>query len=161
LRLLYPSDLVAPLPRRFDRAILARLERGWSRHPNRDNRWAWRLLAGREPAGSEGDPPSAAPDRIEFLCADARSYLVSCAPAEFDGISLSNVLDGLPREHGPSLLTAASRAAKPGGRIVVRSFREPGEPAASAWAERDRSPLWRAIEVLEVRADGRAMPLSP
>ncbi|HEV8113486.1 MAG TPA: DoxX-like family protein [Planctomycetota bacterium] len=161
LRLLYPGDLVAALPKRLDRAILARLERTWSLHPNRENRWAWRLLLGREPPVGGADSVFAASPGLEFRLADAEAYFDACPPHSFDGISLSNVLDAMTASRGDRLLAAARRAAKPGARIVLRRFDEPRDATAASWAARDRSPLWGAIEVLEVRADGGCAPLSP
>jgi S-adenosylmethionine:diacylglycerol 3-amino-3-carboxypropyl transferase len=161
LRLLYPRDLVGALPGRFDRAVLARFERTWSRHPNRDNRWAWRLLLDEEPPTRATDPSPAAREGLEFRHADAEAYLGACAPATFDGISLSNVLDAMPESRGASLLAAASRAAKPGARIVIRRFAEPRHGSAAGWAARDRSPLWGAIDVFEVRGDGSCATVAP
>jgi hypothetical protein len=161
LRLLYPRELVGGLPWRFDRVVLSRLERTWSRHPNRENRWAWRLLLDEEPPSPEPDAPRGATDSLDIRHADAEAYLGACAPATFDGISLSNVLDAMPERRGTSLLAAAARAAKPGARIVVRRFGEPLHGLAAAWASRDRSALWGAIEVLEVRSDGSCATLAP
>lgn len=160
LRLRFPRELVDALPPRFDRLLLARFERTFARHPNRTNRWARRLLLGRDLSEDGRGPSPATQGTLELVEGDAETCLASCAPATFDGISLSNLPDASPRS-AAGLLTAARRAAKPGARIVVRGFGEPRDASAAAWAARDRSLLWGSIEVLEVRPDGRCRALAP
>jgi hypothetical protein len=46
------------------------------------------------------------------------------------------------------MLAAVRRAAAPGAVLVLRSFWEPGDPAAAEWAARDRALLWGGIEVV-------------
>jgi hypothetical protein len=49
------------LPGRFDGVLRARLGRGFGRHANATNPWAWRLLLGREPEGGLVAPPGTTP----------------------------------------------------------------------------------------------------
>lgn len=152
LRLTHGAQFVRTLPPRFDRIIRGRLERAWATHPNRDNPYAWRLLLGEDPPAPESELPISAP--IELVCAhaadaaDAAEYLETCPPASFDGFSLSNMLDAAPPAFRERLLAAVRRAAAPEAVLVLRSFREPGDPAAAEWAARDRSLLWGGIEVV-------------
>src|SRR5919201_730531 len=120
LRLAYAGDFVAAVPRRFDRVLRRRLERGFRLHPNRHNPYAAQLLLGQ--GVSAGVPCGAA---LELACADAAEYLEACAPASFDGFSLSNILDGAAGSYTDRLLRAVRRAAAPGAVLVLRSLAEP------------------------------------
>ena len=145
LRLTHGSEFVRTLPPRFDRIIRGRLERAWATHPNRDNPYAWRLLLGEDPPATEISAP------IELVCDDAAEYLETCPPASFDGFSLSNMLDAAPPAFRERMLAAVRRASAPGAVLVLRSFREPGDPAAAEWAARDRALLWGGLLVQDVR----------
>ncbi len=144
LRTVYAPALVRVLPPRFDRAIRARLARGFARHPNRDNPYARSLLLGEAP---EPPPPGL---RLELACAEVAAYLDGCAPRSFDGFSLSNVLDGPGSDYAERLLHAVRRAAAPGAVLVLRSFGEPRTDAEDEWAARDRALLWGSIRVEEI-----------
>lgn len=140
LRFSTGSALLASLPPRVDRAILDRFERTFARHPNRDNPFARRLLLGDYP-----DSPTRSPD-IHFACADAVQFLDSGPSQRFDGFTLSNIVEAVPPSYRDRLLAAVRRAAAPGARLIVRSLAE-GDASSAAWAAKDRSPLWGAVEV--------------
>lgn len=142
LSLAYSSPLVAALPRHFARVLRRRLERGFASHPNRDNPYARFLLL--------GDAEQPAPRRgldLTVACADAAAFLEHCAPASFDGFSLSNVLDGAAPAYGRRLRAAVRRASAPGAVAVLRSFDEPTSAEEDEWAARDRSLLWGSVRV--------------
>jgi S-adenosylmethionine:diacylglycerol 3-amino-3-carboxypropyl transferase len=142
LRRAYASPFVAVLAPRFDRILRQRLERGFGRHPNSLNPYAAALLLGRRRA--------ATPAPLRLVTADAAEFLESCQPSSFDGLALSNILDGADEAYGRRLLTAVRRAARPGAVAIIRSF---GEPANAADAERaadDRSLIWGSLRVVRL-----------
>ena len=155
LRAIYSSTFVRVLPARFDRIIRARLERCWSRHPNRTNPYAWRFFLGIDPPEAEFPPPLPGEGRvgaaIDLVCADAAAYLESCPPASFVGFSLSNILDGTEAAYGERLMAAVRRSAQDGAVVVLRSFMEPPPGESTEWAARDRSMLWGRLTVETVR----------
>ena len=152
LRLSHNRRFVGWEPERFDRSILRRLERTWASHPNRENPYAWHLLLGAAPDPTAADEKNEkAVSGIEFACADAAEYLENGPPGRFDGFTLSNVLDAAPEAYRERLLAAVRHAAAPGAVLVLRSFAEPRNDQEAQWAARDRSPLWGAIEVSEVK----------
>jgi len=142
LRVVYASPLLSLLPPRFGRVLLSRFERGFSTHPNRDNPYARALFLG-EPPTETG--PARGP--VELVCSDAASYLEAQPQKSFDGISLSNILDGASPGYRARLLTAVRHATKDDGTVVLRSFAEPTDPAHAALAGRDRSLLWGSLQV--------------
>lgn len=145
LRLVYSPTFLRILPDRFDRIGLARVERGFARHPNRTNPYAWRLFLGTDPPGYP--PVIARADRIELIEADAAEYLEQCRPRSFMGFSLSNILDGTDTAYGERLMAAVRRSAQPGAVMVLRSFLEPPPGESVEWAEKDRSMLWGVVRV--------------
>jgi hypothetical protein len=153
LRRVYGRPFLTVLPPRFGRVMRARLERCWRTHPNRTNGYAHALLRGAPAAPL---PPGR--DPIRFVCADAASFLESCAPGSFDGFTLSNILDGAPVRYRRRLLAALRRAGGPDAVVVLRSFAEPPEDAPTNQATRDRSPLWGVVDdrrLRPVRGDRR------
>lgn len=144
LQLSTSGELLDSLPPRFDRVIRERLERTWAHHPNRENPYIWRFLLGRDAPAADHDRP---PSEIVFVCADAAAYLDSGPPARFDGFTLSNIVEAAPAAYAERLLAAVRRAAAPGALAIVRSLKESGGAEAKAWAARDRSPLWGAVEI--------------
>jgi S-adenosylmethionine:diacylglycerol 3-amino-3-carboxypropyl transferase len=121
------------------------LRRGFSRHGNRRNPYAWSLLLGEPgPAAFE----SARPAAIEVHCADAADYLERCAAGRFRGFSLSNVLDGADPAYARRLLSAVRRAAAPDAVVVLRSFASPRDVAEEERAGRDRALLWGRVSVI-------------
>ncbi len=143
LRLFYASDLLRVLPRAFGRVLRARMERGFARHPNRDNAHARLLLGGVSPAV----PASPEAGRIRLVHADAARCLEKEAPGSFDGFTLSNVLDGAAEAYRGRLLAAVRRAAAPGAVVVLRSFAEPADASPANRAAEDRSMLWGIVDV--------------
>lgn len=142
LRRVYAREFVRTLPRRFGLVLRHRLERGFARHPNRDNPYARLLLL--------GTPPEIAPTNggsVDVVCADAAEYLERSSRESFDGFSLSNVLDGASSAYGSRLLQAVERAAAPGAVLLWRSIAEPARPEDERWAERDRSLIWGSVRV--------------
>jgi S-adenosylmethionine:diacylglycerol 3-amino-3-carboxypropyl transferase len=147
LRLFYRGTFLGALPPHFDAAIRARLRRGWAAHSNRSNPYAWRLLMGDAPADEE-PPPAAEP--IDFVCAGAAEWLERCPPRSFDAFALSNIADGASPAYIARLDAAVRRAATRGAISVTRTFAEPVDGGAAAWAERDRSLLWGGITVRRI-----------
>ncbi|GHE92648.1 hypothetical protein GCM10017786_26650 [Amycolatopsis deserti] len=137
LGLLLPAFAHA-IPPRLDRVLLARLRRGLGHLPA-DNPWAWRLLTGRD----ELAPDTRA--RATLIHADVADHLEQVPRGWYDGISLSNILDGPDARYAARLDDAVWHALRPGGVVVSRSFREPrpGEDAGP----RDRSMLWGVVDV--------------
>jgi SAM-dependent methyltransferase len=141
----------AVLPRRFDTVLRARLARGFARHPNADNPWAWRLLLGRELPGAGrvghelpgGGPP------VRLLHGDVLEHLERSPAAAYDAVTLSNVLDGPDPAFARRLRAAVRHAVRPGGIAVLRSIREPG-PAGPGAAAEDRCPLWGVVRVVRL-----------
>jgi S-adenosylmethionine:diacylglycerol 3-amino-3-carboxypropyl transferase len=146
LRAVYAPQFLEFLPAGFGRVMRARLARCFATHPNRANVYARALLLGERSAPPFA--PSAA--AIRFECADAAVYLERCAPASFDGFTLSNILDGAPTEYRMRLFAAVRRAATSDAIVVLRSFVEPAASAATNHAARDRSILWGVVDVKRV-----------
>ncbi len=143
LRRVYASPFLSVLPPHFGAVMRARMERCFTRHPNATNPYARALLLG-------DFPPAPAPRQaVELVCADAAEYLEAAPTGTFDGFTLSNVLDGAPSAYRTRLLAAVRRAAKPGARLVLRSFGETPQPATRNVAAEDRSMLWGTVEVME------------
>jgi S-adenosylmethionine:diacylglycerol 3-amino-3-carboxypropyl transferase len=146
LRTVYAAPLLRVLPPHFARVMRGRMERCWALHPNRSNSYARALLLGDLTAGAS-EPAAAA---IRFVCADAASYLESCAPGTFDGFTLSNILDGASDDYRQRLFAALNRVGSRNSIAIFRSFVEPEEQAAANVAARDRSMLWGAVEIRPV-----------
>jgi S-adenosylmethionine:diacylglycerol 3-amino-3-carboxypropyl transferase len=142
LRLAYAGPFLDVLPPGFGARLRGRLRRGWGSHANRSNPFAARLLSGA-PAGEPGPPLQP----IQFICADAASYLESAPAASFDAFSLSNIGDGASPAYTRRLWDAVRHAAAPGAVAVTRSFAEPAAPSERNWAARDRSLLWGIVNV--------------
>ncbi|MBP0449000.1 DUF3419 family protein [Kitasatospora sp. RG8] len=167
------------VPARFDAVLRARLARGFARHPNAANPWAWRLLLGHEMPGGEprgrdltgrdlpgrdlpeGDLPgggaaTAGPTQgtIRLLAGDVVDHLERSPAGHYDAVTLSNVLDGPGPAFARRLRTAVRHAVRPGGVVVLRSIREPG-PAGPGAAAEDRSLLWGVVRVVRPRTPAR------
>jgi Protein of unknown function (DUF3419) len=138
----YAREFVRAVPTNFGMVLRRRLQRGFARHPNRDNPYAGLLLLGAPPAvsGRNGG-------RVDVVCADAADYLERSSPESFDGFSLSNVLDGASAAYGARLLRAVDRAASGGAVLILRSIAEPTVGEDAQWAARDRSLIWGSIRV--------------
>jgi S-adenosylmethionine:diacylglycerol 3-amino-3-carboxypropyl transferase len=138
LRRVYALPFVAVLPPRFDRILRHRLERGFGRHPNSLNPYAAALLLGR--------PREATPAPLRLETADAAEFLER-HPRSFDGLTLSNILDGADEAYRARLFAAVQRAAAPGAVMIVRTFGEPADDAEAERAADDRSLIWGGIRV--------------
>lgn len=132
------------LPRQFDQIILDRLEAGLARHGMADNRFAWRLLGGLEHPGWQ--LPRSGADRITWSQTDVLELLESVPAGHYDGISLSNVLDGASFAYGRRLRHAAARAIRPGGAVVLRSFAPPSGTGPGRALD-DAAMLWGSVTV--------------
>jgi len=153
LRTIYSKTFVQVLPHRYDRTVRARLERGFARHPNRTNPYAWQLFLGIDPpeyVAPTLPSPASSGWKVDVVCADAAAYLESCAPASFIGFSLSNILDGTEPAYGERLMAAVRHSAQDGAVVVLRSFMEPPPGESTEWAARDRSMLWGRLTVEKV-----------
>ena len=147
LALAYKREFRRALPHGFAGELRRRLRRGFGRHPNRTNPYAWRLMLGREPVGAE--PPAVLrPGAITLACADAVDYLESVPAGAFGGFTLSNILDSVGPRTVARLRAAVRRAASAGARVVLRSFAPASDAAAEEWAARDRAFLWGSIRVV-------------
>ncbi|MER5598788.1 DUF3419 family protein [Streptomyces sp. NPDC002265] len=136
------------VPARFDEVLRRRLGRTVAGHPNTRNPWMWRLLAGIEPPGTQ---PLFAPD-VRLVHADVLDVLEQAPRAAYDAVTLSNVLDGPGPAFAGRLRAAVRRAVRPGGIVVLRSFREP-TTTGPGWAAQDRSALWGVVRVVRLGAD--------
>ena len=143
LRAVYAAPFLDFLPRRLGSVLRARMERCFGLHGNRDNVYARALLLGE--LGDAPAPPAAR--QIRLVHADAAGFLETEEAGSFDGFSLSNILDGAPAAYAQRLGAAVRRAAAPGAKVVLRSFREApaGDPYNHAAA--DRSMLWGVVAV--------------
>lgn len=153
-------DLWRALPPRMDLVLRHRLADGLTRFPNATNPWAWRLLLGRECPQA---PPETAPERprssqealvegINWVHGDVAQHLLSVPRGWYDAATLSNVLDGPPPAFAAELRDALRHGVRPGGPVVLRTFRDtpplPGDPLP------DRSLLWGAVVRLHPLASG-------
>ncbi|MGW3046069.1 hypothetical protein ACWC9T_40120 [Kitasatospora sp. NPDC001159] len=134
------------VPARFDSVLRARLARGFARHPNAANPWAWRLLLGHEPPRGQGPLPTGG--EIRLVAGDAVEHLERSPAGHYDAVTLSNVLDGPGPGFARRLRAAVRHAVRPGGVAVLRSIREPG-PAGPGAAAEDRSLLWGVVRVVQ------------
>jgi len=146
LRTFYASPFLAILPAHFGRVMRGRMERCFQTHPNRSNPFARALLLGELSPESRAAPAHP----IQLVLSDAAAYLESCVPGSFDGFTLSNVLDGAGTSYRDRLFAAVQRAGSRDSVVVLRSFAEPTEQAATNQAERDRSMLWGIVDVRPV-----------
>lgn len=142
---LLQPDFAAFVPARFDLDLRSRIGGGLARHGMSGNRFAWRLLVGDEMPGWRM-PPLVDAQPITWLHADIAAHLESVPAGHYDGISLSNVLDGAPAAFAARLRTAAAHAVRDGGPVVVRTFAPPGT-AGPGRAAADASMLWGSIQV--------------
>jgi hypothetical protein len=146
LRLAYAPQLLSVLPSRFGAVLRSRLERGFARHRNASNPYARALLLGEI---VEPRPPVAV--SVNFVEADAASWLESSKPRLFDAFALSNILDGTEPAYRARLARAVRHAATDEAVFVLRSFAEPPGGLSTNQAERDRSMLWGVVDVRSVR----------
>jgi len=143
LRSVYAPRFLDFLPKRLGSVMRGRMERCFSRHPNRTNPYARSLLLGEL---SSEPPPLQAKD-VRLVHADAAGFLENEPPGSFDGFTLSNILDGVDDAYRQRLLAAVKRAATSDAMTVLRSF---GDAEANSPANRaadDRSMLWGSVLV--------------
>jgi len=143
LRSVYSPRLLDFLPKRLGSVMRARMERCFARHPNRSNPYAHSLLLGE--LSNEPPPPEAR--EVRLVHADAVSFLESEPPGSFDGITLSNILDGADEAYRARLLAAVKRAAAPDAMTVLRSFGDADAGSPFNRAEDDRAMLWGSVLV--------------
>ena len=143
LRSVYSPRLLDFLPKRLGSVMRARMERCFARHPNRSNSYARSLLLGE--LSVEPPPPEAR--EVRLVHADAAAFLESEPPGSFDGITLSNILDGADEAYRERLLAAVKRAAAPDAMTVLRSFGDAEADSPFNRAEDDRAMLWGSVLV--------------
>lgn len=143
LRSVYAPRFLDFLPRRLGKVMRSRMERSFARHANRTNPYARSLLLGE----LASDPPPPEAKNIQLVHADAAGYLESQPAGSFDGMTLSNILDGVDDAYKERLFAAVKRAAAPDAMTVLRSFGEPDGDSRANRAEDDRSMLWGTVLV--------------
>jgi len=143
LRSVYSPRLLDLLPKRLGSVMRARMERCFARHPNCSNPYARSLLLGE--LSVEPPPPEAR--EVRLVHADAAAFLESEPPGSFDGITLSNILDGADEAYRARLVAAVKRAAAPDGMTVLRSFGDAEADSPFDRAEDDRAMLWGSVLV--------------
>ncbi len=143
LRSVYSPRLLDFLPKRLGSVMRARMERCFARHPNCSNPYARSLLLGE--LSVEPPPPEAR--EVRLVHADAAAFLESEPPGSFDGITLSNILDGADEAYRARLVAAVKRAAAPDGMTVLRSFGDAEADSPFDRAEDDRAMLWGSVLV--------------
>jgi S-adenosylmethionine:diacylglycerol 3-amino-3-carboxypropyl transferase len=148
------GGLRAAIPPRLDVALRRRVAAGVARYPNAGNPWAWRLLLGRDPAdpagpadpvGAAGAAPGPAP-AVEWRHADVVRHLRDVPAGWYDAATLSNVLDGPSPAFADQLRAALRHGVRPGGPVVLRTFR--ARPVLPGQLVADRSLLWGAVTLL-------------
>jgi hypothetical protein len=147
LRTTYAPQFLAILPPHFGRVLRHRFERGFARHANASNPYPRMLFLGEGSADVH-----ATRNNIQFVVADAASFLESCSEGCFDGFALSNILDGAESSYAERLFNAVRRAAAPDALVVVRSFAEPSPALRTNRAACDRSMLWGIVDVRSARS---------
>lgn len=143
LRSVYAPGFLDFLPKRLGSVMRGRMERCFTRHPNRTNLYARSLLLGEL---SSGPPPPQAQD-IRLVHADAAGFLEKEAAASYDAFTLSNILDGADGAYQDRLFAAVRRAAAPGAITVLRSFGNTDATSPANRAADDRSMLWGSVLV--------------
>jgi hypothetical protein len=80
--------------------------------------------------------------------ADVAAHLEGCEAGRYDAVTLSNVLDGPGAAFRERLRRAIRHAVRPGGIMVLRSFREPASDPGRA--RDDRSMVWGVVCVRRI-----------
>ncbi len=132
------------IPPRLDQVLLNRLRRGLRDRPAA-NPWAWRLLTGRDELATAPEPRHA-----RLIHTDVATHLEQVPRGWYQGVSLSNILDGPDATYAARLERALAHALKPGAVVVLRSFREPA-PRQDAGPV-DRAMLWGVVEIRRMGA---------
>jgi S-adenosylmethionine:diacylglycerol 3-amino-3-carboxypropyl transferase len=147
LRLIYSASLLESLPAHFGTIIRRRMECCFARHSNRTNPYLHALLLGKSDDPLLPEENLSGRNRIELVCADAADYLERQPAGKFDGLTLSNILDGANTAYKRRLFAAVKHAAAPEAVVVLRSFREPLTASPTNRAAEDRAMIWGIVDV--------------
>jgi S-adenosylmethionine:diacylglycerol 3-amino-3-carboxypropyl transferase len=110
LRTIYSKTFVRVLPPHYDRIVRARLERGFARHPNRSNPYAWRFFLGTDP------PDDTAPTLPSPASGGGKDVPM---PASGGGKDVPMLASGGAKDAAPTLPSPASGGGKDVQRIEL------------------------------------------
>lgn len=134
----------------FHRHFLQQLRDITARLAPARNPWIWQLLAGKFPFDSPVDwLLNSSPLLIdpEYRYGPMRETLENSEPGSVDFVHLSNILDWLSAGDAAATLSAAHRALKPGGFVLIRqlnsSLEIPSLFPALCWHQEEGSRLQR------------------
>jgi S-adenosylmethionine-diacylglycerol 3-amino-3-carboxypropyl transferase len=146
----------------FARHFARRLRHVLATLPADCNPYLWQMLRGRYPPGSVAPWLTApAPARLPQVtwAVSFMTDALAAAPASFDFVHLSNILDWLAPEKAQATLELALRSLRPGGWTLIRQLNSTldmpeigrmfdwATPEANDLHARDRSFFYRALHL--------------
>jgi hypothetical protein len=134
LAALLPAGLRDVVEPRFDVILRQRLGAAFGRYPNATNPWAWLLLLGHDMPGSVAPVANG----VDWVRADVVDHLLAVPAGSYDAATLSNILDGAPRQLAQRLVSGLRHAVR--GPAILRSFAS--KPPIPGRLLPDRALLW-------------------